>query len=213
MAQELILKNKVPPKIVNRVLSEVEDDVEEIMGNVYEGKITNLTPFEHAFVHAYVGHAYRILPCMKEILPAEESEGALQKIARGLLTRPRVLRAIAYNIRLRQARNEVTFDWVANKYRTWADMDMTQFFEVRRKDDGTMAITAKTDFEDMHPEVRKCIKSMKVDDKGSLEITFIDQKAALDSLVKLLGFEQAHKIDLKVKGGLSLKFDAQDEGA
>ena len=60
--------------------------------------------------------------------------------------------------------------------------------------------------------VRSAISSISVTMQGELKVEFINQKAALDSLVKMMGYLE-NKLNIESKQPIIMNFDSQDSEA
>ena len=132
-----------------------------------------------------------------------------------LLGKPKVKAYVRREMNNRASRLGISSDYVANKYKVWAEGYIGDFVEVKTVSRGKVkkqVLFLKGDLESLTPEQRSCIKSIEPTKDGQIKLTMIDQKAALDSLAKLLGYTQ-DKLQINTEVGITLKFDSQDEEA
>lgn len=132
-----------------------------------------------------------------------------------LLRKPKLKLFLRRELDQRAQRLGVTSDWVAYKYKVWSEAFIGDFVEVKEfkvKGVTTQVLLLKSHLEDLTPEQRSCIKSVEPTKDGHIKVTLIDQKAALDSLSKMLGYTN-DKLKIEAEGTLILKFDDQDKDA
>ena len=128
-------------------------------------------------------------------------------IGKRYLTKYRVREFIQQQINNRIERLQVTEDWVWSKYRNWARTDVTQLIEIKEQK-GRQIITLKENINDLPLEIRTAITSVTVTTMGDIKVEFVNQKAALDQLCKLMNIGN-DKVDLNT-GEIHMHFDAQD---
>lgn len=204
------------------MLAKSEEEVEEYLleryKEEYASDLENLpTPREILFCEAYMAHSFNMTKTAAEIWPNCSDPKIRARDGEKMLEKERVQNYLSRELHLKRLRLGITQDWLTKKYLTWANLDITNFLQfVPAKGKGTnrraAAVYLKDDIENLPPMVRQCIKSVTVDDKGKVKVEFIDQKSALDSLAKLLGFGN-DKLKIDTDGQIHVHFDGQDAGA
>lgn len=197
------------------VLSEAIDEVERSLGIIVYKHKTELSPEQIIFALEFINNGYKAEPAVRETfgnLADKWSRSQCATVAKELLQMEKIQEFIREQLALRVEKLKTTSDWVAQRYRDWATINVADYIKVQYTDEGRPYITLSKDLDKLPDSVRSAIRCIKVNKEGSLEVTFVDQKAALDSLTKLLGFMN-EKLDVNVKSNVSLSFDAQDAEA
>lgn len=204
-------------KMLDQSVEEVEEYLLERYQEEYAADFNNLpTPREILFCEAYMANTFNLAKSCAELWP-DHSPRSASTLGEKMLEKERVQNYLSRELHLKRLRLGVTQDYLTKKYLTWANLDITDFLEfVPAKGKGTnrraAAVYLKEDIANLPPMVRQCIKSVTVDDKGKVKVEFIDQKSALDSLAKLLGFGN-DKLKIDTDGQIHVHFDGQDAGA
>lgn len=199
-------------------LYDTAEEVEEHLINIYKEASDNdfndlPSPTEMRFCHEFLNNGFKKGPAIREIFPDLSSSNMIQR-ANDYLDRPRVMKYLSRELHNRRLKMGVTAEWICKKYLMWANLDITDFIEFSPatiKGRGA-AVYLKKNISELPPLVRQSIKAITVDDKGKVKIEFVDQKSALDSLAKMLGYAQ-DKISFDGGVPINLYFDKQDEKA
>lgn len=194
------------------------EEIEDYLLSTYSEEQDDIydlpSPTEMQFCHAYLSNGFKQGPAVRTVLPELSTANSVQR-AHDFLSRERVQRYLTRELHSRRLRMGVTADWVCKKYLSWATLDITQFIEFdsgsSRRGSGA-SVYLKKSINELPPLVRQSIKSLTVDDKGKVKVEFIDQKSALDSLAKMLGFSN-DKLTIDSKVVTHLHFDEQDKEA
>lgn len=174
---------------------------------------------EMQFCHAYLSNGFKQGPAIRTILP-ESTEAYCTSRAQILLSRDRVQRYLSNELHSRRLKMGVTAAWICKKYLAWSTLDVTEFLDftpnkMSKNGDRVVrkaSVFLKGDIADLPRLVRQAIKSLTIDDKGKVKVEFIDQKSALDSLAKMLGYAN-DKLTMDAKLPIHLHFDQQDSEA
>jgi len=129
--------------------------------------------------------------------------------AKKYLAKYHVRNFIQEQINHRIERLQVTEDWIWKKYRGWANLDITNLIEIKTVNNRRI-ISLKKNIEDLPLEVRTSITSISVTTLGDIKVEFVNQKAALDQLCKLMNIGQD---SLNLDTEVHLHFDSQDADA
>lgn len=203
---------------LDQLLSESLEEVEDYFRGLYDDETytDECTVLEKQFALAYMDNGFKIGPAYLAAVPSYESKSTTQRYNRGksVLSRPGVQKFVAQELYNRQIASGVTRGWVTRKYREWASIDPTEFFEMMKLGKSNRySIVLKCELTELPKHVRTAIKSMSVDPKsGSIKVELVDQKGALDQLSKLLGFTNDNLINLDTDE-VHLHFDKQDADA
>jgi hypothetical protein len=203
-------------KILQASTEEVEEFLLERYKEEHEGFDNLPLPREILFCEAYMANGFKGTEAILAIDP-EADKKKLSARVKTLLGKERVQNYLSRQLHLKRLRLGISQDYIAKKYLCWANLDITDFLDFKPAS-GTgsrrrsAAVYLKEDINKLPPMVRQSIKSVTVDDKGKVKVEFIDQKSALDSLAKILGFGN-DKIKVDNEGHLHLHFDKQDEEA
>lgn len=207
----------------DKMIQKTSDEIEEYLVEQYREEDDNFKDLpserEMMFCHAYLSNGFKQGPAIAETTPELKTSNRIQR-AHTYLARERVQKYLARELHNRRLRLGVTADWICKKYLIWATLDITDFLDFipakegkgRGKVDRRASIYLKEDINKLPPLVRQAIKSITIDDKGKVKVEFIDQKSALDSLAKMLGYAN-DKITLDSKIPIHLHFDQQDQEA
>ena len=226
-----LLKPRVPirkslrPKSRRRTLAEkytltdiICDSVDELDKRgrmlIYKHP-TNLSPEQVLFVLELLGNGYDISAAIESVYGTAVvgmTPAAIKSLGQKLMQLKKVRDFIEEQTQLRADKLQLTADWVAKKYKTWADIDVLDYISIEYSSTGRSMIKLKAELEDLPKDVRGAIKKIKSDPGGGVVIEFIDQKQALDSLSKLLGLVE-NKLTVETKGPVILSFDQQDSEA
>ena len=169
---------------------------------------TILTPEQIIFCLEFVNCGYRTSEAVRNTFGAEDwNDRKIRTVGKKLLQLQKIKDQIQSELDNRCEKLRVSADWAARKYKTWSEINVTDYIEVtylRQLGTGRNLkprpqIRLKTKLEDMPKEIRGAVKKVSVSAQGDLNVEFIDQKGALDCLVKVLGFtENKLVIDNKV---------------
>ncbi len=203
-----------------KMVHKTAEEIEEYLVGQYREEDDNFkglpTEREMMFCHAYLSNGFKQGPAIAEILPDLKTSNRIQR-AHDYLARPRVQKYLTRELHNRRLRMGVTADWICKKYLVWSTLDITQFLDFvpakegkKGRTDRRASIYLKEGIEKLPPLVRQAIKAITIDDKGKVKIEFIDQKSALDSLAKMLGYTNDKIIP---QTPIHLHFDAQDNEA
>lgn len=202
------------------ILSEtIEDDSSYVM--LINKHPTILTPEQIIFCLEYVNCGYITSLAVRNTFGAEDwTDAKVSSVGKKLLQLQKIKDQVQHELDNRCEKLRVSADWAARKYKAWSQINVTDYIEVRYiRQIGTgrnlkprPQILLKTKLEDMPPEIRGAIKKVTVSAQGDLNVEFIDQKGALDSLVKLLGFTET-KLTIDSKVPMNFFLDEQDEEA
>ena len=219
-------KNAKVKKVVKKenvfadILSEtIEDDSSYVM--LINKHPTILTPEQIIFCLEYVNCGYITSAAVRNTFGAEDwTDSKVFNVGKKLLKLQKIKDQIQSELDNRCEKLRVSADWAARKYKAWSEINVTDYIEVtylRQLGTGRNLkprpqIKLKTKLEDMPKEIRGAIKKVSVSTQGDLNVEFIDQKGALDSLVKLLGFTE-NKLVLDNRAPINIFFDDQDEEA
>lgn len=218
-------KKKRDPLTFSDVLKATVDEVENSFSMMVYDHPTNLSPEQVIFALEFIKNGYKALPAVKETfgnMISEWSDQRCYQLAEKLLGLKKVKKYINEELELRAHKLQITADWIAKKYKQWATINVTDYITVEytKKPPGSKAlnfrprpqIIMKKSLEEMPEVIKSSIKSIGVTASGDLKVEFIDQKAALDSLTKLMGFAN-DKIEAEIKGPVILQFDSEDANA
>lgn len=199
----------------SEVISASVDEIDKAYGMLIYKHPTNLSPEQVLFCLELIGNGYDMLNAVKTVYGSavvELSDSKCVALGKKLLSLRKVRQYIEEQVQLRAEKLQTTADWVANQYKQWAQIDLTDYLKLEYSEKGKAFVRLKCDIEEMPKVVRSAIKKIRVDQQGGLTIEFIDQKQALDSLSKMLGFID-NKVAVEVKAPVVLNFDQQDEEA
>lgn len=191
-------------------------EVDEYLASVHDehaDEFENLPSLrEMEFCGHWMANGYKTAPAMQKVIPGIEPSSATQH-GRKILKKPLVQQYLARQLHNKRVRTGITADWIAQKYKAWATLDITQFIDFEpSQGKKRAAVYIRSQISDLPPLVRQCIKSISVDEKtGRVKVDFIDQKSAVDSLAKLLGFTNDKLLD--INNHIEMHFDSQDEEA
>ena len=180
-----------------------------------------LTPEQIIFCLEYVNCGYITSVAVRNTFGAEDwSDSKVLNVGKKLLKLQKIRDQVQHELDNRCEKLRVSADWAARKYKAWSQINVTDYIEVHyprqigagRNIKPRPQIRLKTKLEDMPKEIRGAIKKVSVGAQGDLNVEFIDQKAALDSLVKLLGFTE-NKLVLDNRVPINIFFDDQDDEA
>ena len=198
------------------ILSSTVDELERSLGIVVYKHKDNLSPEQVIFCLEFIKNGYKGVPAIKETfgsLAEQWNDSKCNTLAMELLSMEKVKLFINEQLELRAEKLKTTSDWIAQKYRDWATLSVTDYVTIRYSEKtGRPRIDLTTPLEELPETVRSAIKSIKVTAAGDLSVEFVDQKGALDALSKLMGY-MTEKLDVQVKGNVTLNFDAQDATA
>ena len=210
------LKRRTPCYTFSDVLRGTMDEVEQSYSMLIYEHPTNLSPEQVIFVLEFIKSGYKAVPAIQNTfghLAEEWVDRKCQAVASRLLDLPKVKSFLNEQLEARAEKLKVTADWVALKYKQWAQIDVAKYIEVAHHEKTKRPyIKLKTNLNDMPEQIRSAIKEVSVTQAGDLKVVFVDQKAALDSLSKLMGFTD-NKVTIETKAPIIMHFDAQDENA
>lgn len=159
--------------------------------------------------------------CFKQNLSAEDAEllsvdspqwySKCTTAAKKNLGKYSVREFIQQQINQRVERLQVTSDWCWGKYKSWANLDITKVIQINTHENGRQTLSFVKDLDQLPVEVRSAITSISITTMGDIKVEFVNQKAALDQLCKLMNID--HDDTELEQGNLILKFDVQDEDA
>lgn len=208
-------KNSAPLTFLD-VLKATIDDVENSFSMAVYEHPTNLSPEQVIFSLEFMKNGYKAVPAIRETygqIVHDWSGSRCIELAKKLLGLSKVKRFINQEIELRAQKLQITADWIAKKYKQWATINVTDYITIKHHEKSKRPyIVLKTELEKMPDEIKSAIKSISVTTSGDLKVEFVDQRAALDSLTKLLGFAN-DKINIETKTPIFLNFDSQDKEA
>lgn len=216
---------------VSKVVKKKENVFADILSETIEDKSsyvmlinkhpTMLTPEQIIFCLEYVNCGYITSVAVRNTFGAEDwSDSKVVNVGKKLLALHKIKSQVQHELENRCEKLRVSADWAARKYKVWSQINVTDYIEVTylrtpgagRNIKPRPQIRLKTKLEDMPAEIRGAIKKVTVSAQGDLNVEFIDQKAALDSLVKLLGFTE-NKLVLDSRIPVNIFFDDQDDEA
>lgn len=202
--------------ILDADLETTVEEVEEYLLSCYDEEMDDFKDLplraEMEFCHAFMANGFKGGPAYSTVYPDKAKANASAQ-AQQFLSRPRVKCYLAKQLYAKRLRLGITSDWVCKKYLAWANLDITQFLDLKTKGRG-IGVYLKKEINELPPLVRQSIKSISYEEKsGKIKVEFIDQKAALDSLVKLLGYTNDALINIDTDNSVHLHFDAQDREA
>ena len=214
--------NKDDLQDLQNELDLVSEGIDEYYTNYAPPDSTGLSVMETMFCLEFIGNGFR--KGLAYLHAVGQGEGETRKLAIGtascsgdrLLKKPHIKNFIQDQLNARCERLQVTSDWVARKYKIWSEIDITQYIDIiqPKTRTGRARLVLKQSLEDLPLAVRSAIKSITMTTAGDLKVEFIDQKAALDSLTKVLGLSvDILEISGKKGGPINLNFDAQDAEA
>ena len=138
---------------------------------------TSLTPKQLAFVENYLIDFNGTQAALRA---GYAKSGAHVQAAR-LLSNDKVCAVLNAQRGQILKKNEVTKERVLEEYRRLAFNDVTDMIEIRP---GVVLIKST---DELTPEQRAAVASIKQTDKGAIEVKFYDKQKALDGLAKHLG--------------------------
>lgn len=180
-----------------------------------EFPISKLLPWEMEFCQHYISNNFSNYKAMQEARPNLGSTKARLK-ANEVLKRPEIQEYIRHQLVARLTRLSISSDVIAQKYWEWANVDITKFVDVEQVKIGRKLVTRvelKQDIKDLPPAMKAAIKSITTTRDGKLKVELIDKKASLDSLCKLLGFNEEENKKTDQEQTIVLRFDEQDAEA
>ncbi len=212
-------------KKFEQILEKSVDEIEEFLLSTYKDPGTDHfndlpTPQEILFCDYYLSNGFNVVQAMSRVHPGVDEQNACHW-AKKYLAKDSVQNYLKRALHFKRLRLGVTSDWICQKYLTWANLDITEFIDFTPASKTRQAFTTlKKNIHDLPAVVRQSIKSLTVDKEGKVKVEFIDQKSALDSLSKMLGYGDSPVT--KKAGGVNpdsdgkkivLNFDSQDEDA
>ena len=216
VAKELARGEKTYP--LREAIREAEKEVEDFYRDLNENHPTELSLPQLKFAQEFLRNGYNKTNAVRKAYDPEYVSGWSQQEAtergRNFLKHPKVRNYIQQELNNMSERHQVTFDWIAKKYKGWSEIDVAQYVRFVKPKKGRPYLTLKHDLEDLPKQVRNSIRSIGTTAAGDVKVEFIDQRASLDQLAKLLGFAN-EKLDLALGKGepIKLVFDKQDEEA
>ena len=216
VAKELARGARTYP--LKEIVKESEKEIEDYYRDLNEEHPTELSLPQIKFVQEFLKNGYNKSDAARKAYDDEYTEGwtnaETEARGRNFLKHPKVRNYIQHELNNMSQRYQVTFDWIAKKYKAWSEIDVSQYVRFVKPKRGRPYLALKHDLEDLPKHVRNSIRSIGTTAAGDIKVEFIDQKASLDQLAKLLGFAN-EKLDLAMGKGESIKlvFDKQDEEA
>ena len=193
----------------------MESDIEKSFQMLVYKHPVNLSPEQVIFCQEFIKAAYKIAPAIKATF-GTQAEGwtdqDITKVGQRLLQLPKIRKYLQEEIENRVTKLKTTSDWVAQKYRDWSEIDVTDYIRVEYNKRGRPQIKLLYELDELPKQVRSAIKSVSVNSYGDLKIEFVDQKGALDQLAKLQGLIDT-KMKVEVEQPILLSFDKEDEDA
>lgn len=168
--------------------------------------------------NGFIGHlaaseVRKQYPKTKDIDDSKNKE-ANKKLANRYLKKELVKGIIDREVKCRLNRLGVTADWVWSRYMAWANLDISTILAIKQietKGRIKQIVVLKKNIKDLPIEVRTAITSISLTPSGDVKVEFVNQKAALDQLCKLMNIGNE---TLNVNTGqIELHFDKQDDGA
>lgn len=199
----------------SEVISATVDEIDKAYGMLIYKHPTNLSPEQVLFCLELIGNGYDMQRAVQTVYGsavADLSDNKCLSLGKKLMKLRKVRHFIEEQLHLRAEKLQSTADWVASQYKQWSQIDLTDYLKLDYSEKGKAFVRLKCDIEDMPKVVRSAIKKIRVDAQGGLTIEFIDQKQALDSLARMLGYID-NKVTVEAKAPIMLSFDRQDEEA
>lgn len=203
------------------ILFSLDNNEEKTAGMLVNKHPTKLSPEQILFSLEYIKSGYCLNPSVKATfgdIAKDWAESKCHTIGEELLKLPKIKSFILEEMDRRCEKLRVTTDWIANKYKAWANVNVTDYLEVyypekQGRTNPRPQIRLKTELDELPDEIKSAIKSISISSYGDLKIEFIDQKSALDSLTKLLGLGGENKLVLDTTASINILFDDQDADA
>jgi superfamily II helicase len=217
----MVDKDKDIPENLEEIIDDsiVEYAVERELIELNEDHLIDLSAQQTVFALEYIKNGYKLAPAVRAAVGKEKAESWKNKrtatqIGHNWLKKEKVFKFIHDQLNARCKRLELSVDVIARQYYIWSQIDVTEFVELRRNETGKPIICLKCELEALPRSVRTSVRSLTTTAAGDVKIEFIDQKGALDSLTKLLGFNN-EKLQIGTADNSTLKliFDMQDKDA
>jgi hypothetical protein len=202
------------PGDLSLIIGDYAEGVRDLVGRIYKHP-TRLSAEQVIFCLELLNNGYQVPDAVRKTFGKTVLDWTPSRCAalgHTLLRLPKVREYLQEQIDNRINKLQITLDWVANKYKAWSEIDIARYISLEQDDRGKPYIKLKTDLHLLPINVRTAIKGISVTAKGDVKLEFIDQKSALDSLAKLMGFIDS-KIQIESKAPIILNFDKQDAGA
>lgn len=197
------------------VLSQTLDEVENSFSMLIYEHPTNLSPEQVLFALEFINNGYKAVTAIRDTFgktAKKWTNAKCESVARRLLKLEKVRSFIDEQLRLRAEKLQVTADWVALKYKTWAELNITDYLEIVTGARGRQTIKLKCSVDKLPDHIKSGIKGVKMTAAGDLNVEFIDQKSALDSLCKVLGIGADKPTDNN-SAPVVINIDSQDAEA
>lgn len=164
---------------------------------------------ERVFVAEYVANGLRLAPAVKKAYPAVKHSS---QYGQALLKRPRIQRYLAKILKGRMVDAELKSERVLAHLRTALFLDPIEVFE---KVPGRKGLYRIKTLEDIPPDVRACIKTLRCklsyDPEGNevtyVEVELMDKDAALQLAMKYLGLTKPDATNIYNINKPTINFD------